>query len=482
MKLLNYQIPHAEQLKECLKANKCVLDASDTGTGKTYVSISLCRDLELEPFIICPKSVIPNWVSVARKFNVKLFGISNYESIKNAKYWTENYEKVECPYMFENPDHTYEFVLPPNVVVIFDEAHRCKNYKSDTSRLLRSIAKSKNKILLLSATITDKLNCFKPFGEVFGFYSDSSEYTKWMNKLKKVTKNHYSRLKYSDKQIVLDIINRKIFPIYGSRMRIKDLGDMFPHNQIYVQSYLCSNKDRIQELYNQIELELESKSPNFLSKLTMLRMKIEMFKMEIFEDVISEALDSNYSVAVFVNYVDSLNHLAKAFNTTCIIMGNQTSEQRQNSIDRFQSNESNIIISITQAGGVGVSLHDIHGNHPRMSIISPAWSGQDMVQVLGRIHRAGSQTPAIQKIIYCDQTCENRICDVMQSKISNITALNDRDFEGFVMDSEYFNVEDVVDVVDDVVEDIELDIEIDTEIDVKPKKRYVKAYKKPQKD
>ena len=53
-----------------------------------------------------------------------------------------------------------------------------------------------------------------------------------------------------------------------------------------------------------------------------------------------------------------------------------------------------------QAGGVGVSLHDLHGGHPRMSIISPTWSGQDLKQVLGRIHRAGSKTPAIQKIVF----------------------------------------------------------------------------------
>ena len=47
-------------------------------------------------------------------------------------------------------------------------------------------------------------------------------------------------------------------------------------------------------------------------------------------------------------------------------------------------------------------------SHPRMSIISPSWSGQEMRQTLGRIHRAGSKTPAIQKIVYVAQTYEEQ--------------------------------------------------------------------------
>jgi hypothetical protein len=86
-----------------------------------------------------------------------------------------------------------------------------------------------------------------------------------------------------------------------------------------------------------------------------------------------------------------------------------------------------MIVAIIQAGGVGVSLHDIHGGHPRMSIISPTWSGQDMVQALGRIHRAGSKTPAMQRIVYCAKTYEEQICSTIQEKIRNINAINDGD-------------------------------------------------------
>ena len=57
-KLLSYQVPHVYQLYECLQKNQCILDASDTGTGKTYTTIMLCKLLNLNPMIICTKSVL----------------------------------------------------------------------------------------------------------------------------------------------------------------------------------------------------------------------------------------------------------------------------------------------------------------------------------------------------------------------------------------------------------------------------------------
>src|SRR3989338_1480104 len=86
--LLSYQIPHVYQLYECLQGVDCVLDASDTGTGKTYTTIACCYLLKLKPLIICPKSVINTWIDVAKKMGVEILGISNYEKMKGCKYYT----------------------------------------------------------------------------------------------------------------------------------------------------------------------------------------------------------------------------------------------------------------------------------------------------------------------------------------------------------------------------------------------------------
>ena len=61
MKLLDYQIEHAEKIKSAILKHSRAIDASETGTGKTYVSIFVCNKLNLTPFVICPKSVKNTW-------------------------------------------------------------------------------------------------------------------------------------------------------------------------------------------------------------------------------------------------------------------------------------------------------------------------------------------------------------------------------------------------------------------------------------
>ncbi len=70
--------------------------------------------------------------------------------------------------------------MPRETLVIIDEAHRCKNWKTSTSRLLLALHKNNVKMIMLSATIADKIECFKPFGVIFNFYNEMKKYNKWM--------------------------------------------------------------------------------------------------------------------------------------------------------------------------------------------------------------------------------------------------------------------------------------------------------------
>lgn len=500
-KLISYQLPHMLQLKESMDQNECILDASDTGTGKTYTALALCKSMNKKPFVICPKSVIPSWIDVARHFDMDIFGIANYELLKGCKYYTPDLEKVKCPYMDRTtqpvsgnkPKKTikeyFKFYLPSDVMVIFDEAHRCKNYKSITSRLLLSIKETGCKILLLSATITDKIICFKPFGVVFGFYNDVKQYNVWMRRQIKM-----NAVKYKNKtegivggDVSLDIIHHSIFPQKGSRMKISELGDLFPKNRIVSQSYLCKDYDKVQQNYDIINEALEDLKDQYLrthalGKIIKARQKIEMYKVPIFIDLAEEALDSKYSVVLFVNYVETMNLLAHHLKTDCLIHGGQTMEERQSCIDDFQANRRNVLIAIMQAGGVGISLHDIHGGHPRMSLISPTWTGQDIKQALGRIHRAGSQSPALQKIVYCAGTYEDKLCKIISNKINTISAINDGDMLGPQFDKEeYIEIAENVDHATYQDPIINVDHQISTppsvDIDVDTKKILKKSKK-----
>jgi superfamily II DNA or RNA helicase len=254
-------------------------------------------------------------------------------------------------------------------------------------------------------------------------------------------------------------------------MKIKELGNLFPSNNITANSYFLEDHLKVEELYKEINTEIESiKKMEDKSKALALiirnRMRIEMLKVTLFMDLAQEGIDSGYSVVIFVNYIGTLEYLCYHMKVDCIIKGGQTMEERDNMIKDFQSNKKKVIIVMQQAGGIGISLHDIHGGHPRMSIISPSWSGQEMRQTLGRIHRAGSKTPAIQKIVYVAKTYEEQLCKIIKQKLGNIDALNDGDLGEYKLEEvQYEEKKDQTDPI--IVHNNNLVMD-------KPKKKYVK--------
>lgn len=112
-------------------------------------------------------------------------------------------------------------------------------------------------------------------------------------------------------------------------------------------------------------------------------------------------------------------------DTKCIIWGEQILEDRNKNVNNFNTDKSRVIICNIKSGGVGISLHDTIGKYPRISLISPSDSAQDIIQVLGRIHRTNGKTPVTQYILYCKKTIEEKICENMKDKIQNILLLND---------------------------------------------------------
>jgi SNF2 family DNA or RNA helicase len=421
-KLLSYQKPHVEKLFNALLEYNCVLDGSDTGTGKTYTTLAVCYLLAMKPFIICPKSVISNWINVSKEMDIEILGLANYEKMKNGKYYTCNYEQSLCPYMDKLSKKEFVFQLPEDTLIVIDEAHRCKNHKTQNSNLLISLKHSERKIILLSATITDKEKCFRPFGVIFGFYNTVKDYGRWMKK-------QIMMKRCSESKIIHDVI----YTSQGSRIKIKELGDLFPINQVIAKCYYSDDYQKVNQLYDEINKALKRLSEEVLhagsglAEIIKLRMQIEMYKLPIILDLINDALELGFAVVVFVNFRNSMNYLCGHLKIACsLIYGGQTLEERKTNIDEFQENKKNVIISIIQAGGVGISLHDLHGK-ARMSIISPSWSGTDLVQALGRIHRAGSKSPALQRIVYMAKTCEEGICNNVQKKLDVLAGINDGD-------------------------------------------------------
>lgn len=430
-KLLNYQVPHVYSLIYAFDNSNIIIDSSDTGTGKTYCSLAVVKHFGLKPIIICPKSVINNWENVCQEFDIEPEVIMNYEKVINGNVFKNT---NIFPFVIKTTTIikskkvvVFDWNLSNNHILIMDEVHRCKNINTLHSSLLLGLKNINNKVMMLSATLADKIKLFKNFGYLMGFYDSPRKLTYWIKKNKKNL----------DASIFL---NKQLFPNYGGRMRIKELGDMFPKNNVISKCYQMNNTDKIAESYKDIQqsyTDLKNKiidASILLTKIIRARQSIEILKIPTFIKLIQDNLIENKSVVIFVNFNETLKILAEHFNIKCQIHGDQTGEERNTFIKLFQSNEEKIIIANIKAGGVGISLHDLMGSHPRVSIISPTWSAQDFIQTLGRIHRANAKTPATQYIVFCEGTIEEFICATLDAKLEHLSKLNDGDIDTYNID------------------------------------------------
>jgi len=446
-KLLKFQIIHVNNLVRIINKNNAVLDASDTGTGKTYAAIAACKILNLQPIILCPKSVMSSWFKVCKHFKLEPFFIVNYETIRQYKYYDANRDRVICPYISkiikkndknDNDNDTYSVTkfkwnVPKDIIFIFDEVHRATHLHTSNGQLLYSAKMTGNPLMILSATLADRPDKFILFFWILNFIDPET-----------VKKSQLTYLKYAsimakwlsrDQQPMLRI-HHMLYPSRAARIRIDNLGSLFPETQITAEPYNMgkTRELEIEKQYKIIADELDfisdkeeqdrTKGDIMLVKIMRAHQKIELLKIPTFVELANDLLESNYSVVIFVNFTQTLKTLALMLHTSSLIYGEQDQKTRDECINNFNENKTKIIICNIKAGGVGISLHDIYGGHPRASIISPTWNSLELVQALGRIHRAGGRSKSIQRIVYAANTIEEKIAEKLRGKIKNINDLN----------------------------------------------------------
>jgi superfamily II DNA or RNA helicase len=417
-KLYPHQINHVDKIKNIISTNLRALDVSETGTGKTYTSIAVCKLMKLKPLIICPKSVIDHWISVMEYFELNFYGVSNFESFIHEWYHDSNNNRVKCPYLIKtNTGYIWKHI-PKDFILIVDEAHKCKRNNTYKWKILKSAADIKYmKILLLSATIADKPEYFAITGYTLNLYNNIQETKKWLNSIK----NNDNYMKQ---------IHHIIFPNYAAKMRMEDIAQMLPKHEVEVKWFdMDKHSAIINEHYKIIKSEIINPKQKInqghaLAKITFSRQVIELEKLSTFVDMAIQFIKNGFAVAIFVNFTKTLEELSHALDTDCIVYGEQSNKTRQTNINNFNTDKSRIIILNIKVGGESISLHDKFGKYPRISLISPSFSAQDIIQTLGRCYRVGSKSPVKQIIVCCDCLIEKNLFNILETKIQNISFLN----------------------------------------------------------
>lgn len=417
-----YQKPAIPVLRQAIDRFGAGLDGSDTGTGKTPKALAVALKLGLSIGIICPIAARPTWKRWCATAQILPSFIINYEKLRMGTTPYGYWEGAE-----------FKWGVVRKHLLIFDEVHACKGIKSQNGAILSGAKKAGHKILMLSATAAENPLDMRHTGYALGLHDGTLKGFYQFAVNHGCNKNYRGNFAFLGRYNALTRVHKKIYPERGHRVRITELGDLFPPNTIIAESYDMGN---VQGIYDELAAALdhiecllenakEKESP--LEIHLRFRQRIELMRIPFFIEQARDLEVEGKNVVLFVNYSETLRQLSEQLPAN-VICGDQPPKERERVREQFQANETHFLVCQYQAGGQSLDLHDINGR-PRVSLMSPTYRAMNYRQALGRIHRDGALSPALQYICFAADSVEEDVCASLNRKLDNIDTLNDGDLQ-----------------------------------------------------
>ena len=452
--LRDYQVPHAIRIAEALNQPgfPCAWDKSDTGTGKTYAACALVRHYKVPTTVVCPKSLMPTWERVAKFMGVPdgMLVPLNYESIRTGR--THMGEWAMLP---RGSSQMKYFKWHKNIqLLIFDEFQRCRGHNTLNHQIAIGAKLSGVPTIGLSATFGESPMDLRALGYLSGWF-DYYDFYRWVqnhNCVKPFGSNKWLFVEKNNKS-TLDVMAELRAKLMGrgSGISIADLGDKFPKNVIAPELYRIKDASKVSRLYGEVsevygklqQRRAGDKDPEHgLTATLRERQEIELLKVPLMVEMLESEISQGRSAVVFCNFLFTIEALSKKLKhyDPAIITGaggwdydilRRTGENTDVAVDRFQRNRTYLALAQSDIGGVGLGFHDLY-ERPRTSIINPHWSAMVFCQILGRIHRDGALSPALQKFPLIEGTIEERVYEALVRKRSHLqTLLTDADLQPY---------------------------------------------------
>ena len=425
MPLKPWQVPLADKLEKIFRdGHLAAINACGTGSGKTYLDMELLnRFPDKVLFVVCPKSILTAWHRVAEDFGLqdRVIEVINWERLQRGK--TKWY-------------HNDAWHLPSNVLIVLDEIHKgASGPDSKITKMVAQLKALKVPVIIQSATLADSPLKLRAAGYLLGLHMfNRSSYFNFCRGYGCYNSPFHAGLEFPRGEkgkrhmtALHEVLKNRML-----RSRVEDIPG-FPDNEIEACLYNLDEryKDEVNKIYDELANVLKQPNSNPMVERLRARQRVEAYKVPLLTDLVMDELEEERSVVVFTSFRETLFSLRDALQRKEVkcscVYGAQDSDERQDAIDKFQSNTNHVMLAMSQAGGVGISLHDVHQTRPRTSLICPDDSGPNMVQCLGRIHRVGG-TKAIQRFVLAAGTVEEQIKKNIDRKLTNMSALNDGDF------------------------------------------------------
>lgn len=440
MELYDYQKPLITPMLNILNDPEKLLAllALSTGTGKTVVALELMRRANFCSFgVLAPKVTLGQWLRTAKEIGVSPKFVLNPEAVRNG-----NRPDV----VVRNSPVSFSWkALSDGDVLVLDEIHRFGAPDSQLAYMAAHASAARIKILGLSASLADsplKLRMLLHAARIVPW----NRFYQWAASVGCHRAENISGHPWRPPmgklgvQVMADL-NARFFPAFGVRLDAKDILS-YPRSQTIVDLVTPSEKAAAEAraayalLAEEIRNPLKAKTE--MVQLLRFRQQVEHAKVPVMVELAEDAIEDGMSVAVFWNFTAPMAEFCKrmAAHSPARVYGTdasgrvQTQTERDAEIERFQSNQTRLFAGTISAGGVGLSLEDSDGNHPRLLLANLPLSSQELVQVIGRCARANSKSPTLNRVVLLEGVpIEEHIYRLLSRKINNLSSLMGDDLD-----------------------------------------------------
>jgi len=444
MELYEYQKPLVPLMESVMNdpQKKLALLALSTGVGKTVVALYLMSRANCSFGILAPKVTLGQWKRTAKELNVEPKFLINPEAVRtgNRKSIVEKKTRISWNWTGLKKDDW----------LILDEVHRFAAPDSQLAYMAASASAQGIRILGLSATLADSplkmrmlLHAARltPWRDFYHWAKSVGCYRA------EFISGHPWQPPAGRRGVeVMANLNSQFFPGFGVRLDSASIPG-YPKSKLLVDLVTPSEKAAAEARAAYELLAEEIKHPerarNDMVKILRARQCVEFSKVPVMVELAGDAIENGMSVAVFWNFTAPMAEFCKrmAAHAPARVYGTdesghaQTQTEREADIERFQSNQTRLFVGTIASGGVGLSLEDSDGNHPRLLLTNLPLSVTELLQTIGRCARANSKSPTVNRVVLLEGVpIEERVFKILNKKVNNMSALmnDDLDLENLI--------------------------------------------------
>jgi superfamily II DNA or RNA helicase len=440
-KLREYQLAGFEWLTRLAANNLGGILADEMGLGKTVQTLAFLRTQQGNgpALIVCPTSLLTNWENEARTFTPELKSLV-LEGAQRASLFTSipEHDIVITSYALLRRDieelRAFEFST-----AVLDEAQHIKNPETQNAQAAFAL-RAKHRFVL---TGTPMENSVRDLWSIMNFALPG--YLGARSDFRERYELPIARGSVPDVQRRL---SRRLQP-FLLRRRKRDVAKDLPEKIEQVVPCELTNAQRsaYDALLREIQQGLGSSGAKVNAGAERMKMLTGLLrlrqvccdlrllglekgeretsaKLDLLDELLEEAIDGEHRVLVFSQFVSMLHlvreRLGKLEIPFCYLDG--TTTQRQDVVDRFQSDSAIPVFLISlKAGGVGLNLSAadtvIH--------FDPWWNPAVEAQATDRAHRIGQTRVVTAYKLITRDTVEEKILKLQEKKRAAIDAAID---------------------------------------------------------